>query len=82
MTKNRKPFSDYEYICNIQKKNGLDLGTDHLNRNSCVEFVESISSSLHDTLVSKLKQAKFYSEMSDSSTDSFIVDQERPCSIC
>jgi hypothetical protein len=76
VAKNRKPFSDYEYICSIQKKNGLDLGSDHLNGKACVEFVKSISGSLHDTLVSKLKQAKFYTVMSDSSTDSSIVDQE------
>ena len=76
VAKNRKPFSDYEYICSIQKKNGLDLGSDHLNRKACVEFVKSIFGSLHDNLVSKLKQAKFYTVMSDSSTDSSIVDQE------
>lgn len=76
VAKNRKPFSDYEFICSIQQKNGIDLGRDHLNRKACVEFVKSIAGSLHDTLVDKLKQAKFYTVMSDSSTDSSIVDQE------
>ena len=38
-----KPFSDYELICEIQVKNGLDLGENHRNIivTVCV-FVSSI----------------------------------------
>lgn len=76
VAKNRKPFTDYELMCEVQKKNGLDLGNDHLNRKACTEFVSSIAGSLQDSLKTKLQEAKFYSIMSDSSTDSAIVDQE------
>jgi hypothetical protein len=30
-----KPFSDYELICEIQVKNGLDLGQNYRNINGC-----------------------------------------------
>jgi hypothetical protein len=30
-----KPFSDYELICEMQVKNGLDLGENYSNINGC-----------------------------------------------
>jgi hypothetical protein len=39
--KNGKPFSDYELICEIQIKNGLDLGENYRNINGCKTFVYS-----------------------------------------
>jgi hypothetical protein len=30
-----KPFSDYELVCEIQVKNGLDLGENYRNINGC-----------------------------------------------
>ena len=48
------PFSDYELICEIQVKNGLDLGENYRNINGCKTFAASISQTLVD------KQVKFH----------------------
>jgi hypothetical protein len=48
-----KLFSDYELICEIQVKNGLDLGENYRNINGCKTFAASIA----QTLVAK--QVKF-----------------------
>ena len=48
-----KPFSDYELICEIQVKNGLDLGENYRNINGCKTFAASIAQTLVD------KQVKF-----------------------
>ena len=48
-----KPFSDYELICEIQIKNGLDLGENYRNINGCKTFDASIAQTLVD------KQVKF-----------------------
>ena len=48
-----KPFSDYELICEIQVKNGLDLGENYRNINGCKAFAASIAQTLVD------KQLKF-----------------------
>jgi hypothetical protein len=47
-----KSFSDYELICEIQVKNGLDLGENYRNINGCT-FAASIAQTLGD------KQVKF-----------------------
>jgi hypothetical protein len=36
-----KPFSEYELICEIQVKNGLDLGENYRNINGCKTFAAS-----------------------------------------
>jgi hypothetical protein len=41
-----KPFSDYELICEIQVKNGLDLGENYRNVNGCKTFAASIAQTL------------------------------------
>ena len=48
-----KPFSDYELICEIQVKNGLDLVENYRNINGCKTFAASIAQTLVD------KQVKF-----------------------
>ena len=48
-----KPFSDYELICEIQVKNGLDLGENYRNINGCKTFAALIAQTLFD------KQVKF-----------------------
>ena len=48
-----KSFSDYELICEIQVKNGLDLGENYRNINGCKTFAASIAQTLVD------KQVKF-----------------------
>ena len=46
-----KPFSDYELICEIQVKNGLDLGENYRNNNGCKTFAASIAHTLVDKQV-------------------------------
>jgi hypothetical protein len=43
-----KPFSDYELICEIQVKNGLDLGENYRNINGCKTFATSCLKSLQN----------------------------------
>ena len=50
-----KPFSDYELICEIQVKNGLDLGENYRNINGCKTFAASIAQTLVDKQVVKFQ---------------------------
>ena len=40
---NNKPYSDYALYCDPKIKNGLSLGTDHIGRDACVDFIKEIS---------------------------------------
>jgi hypothetical protein len=51
VVKARKTFSDYELICEIQVKNGLDLGENYRNINGCKTFAASIAQTFVDKQV-------------------------------
>ena len=71
-----KPFSDYELICEIQVKNGLDLGENYRNINGCKNLAASIAQTLVDKPVQELKNINFLCILSDGSTDVSVTEQE------
>lgn len=49
----RKPFSDVEYICDFQIKNGLDLGENYVKDHVCQKIVLSAASINPDDITEK-----------------------------
>ena len=39
----KRPFSDYEWMCALDKTKGLDIGQTYLNVKSCLVFVKAIA---------------------------------------
>ncbi|CAG2191829.1 unnamed protein product [Mytilus edulis] len=76
VVKNNRPFSDYSFMCDIQIKNGMQLGNDHLGRDACVNFLKAMSGVLSDKTKEHMKLVRFISIMSDGSTDSSVTEQE------
>ena len=76
VAKKGKPFSDFEYICELQIKNGLDLGENYLNDHACQKFVLSAAHIIRDDIKSVVAKNHFVSVLSDGSTDSAVVEQE------
>lgn len=76
VAKNNRPFSDYTFLCEIQMKNGLHLGSDHLGRDACVNFIKTISEVIRNDIKNHMNRVRFISIMSDGSTDSSVTDQE------
>ena len=76
IAKGNKPYSDYPLYCELQTKNWLNLGSDHIGRDACVDFIKAISLNMLEEESNTIKEARFLSVMSDSSTDSSVIDQE------
>ncbi|XP_067656447.1 zinc finger protein 862-like [Haliotis asinina] len=76
VVKHGRPYTDYPFLCQIQKKNGLELGNDHIGRDACVDFQNAISAVLMKETENHMQSVRFVSIMSDSSTDSSVIDQE------
>nr|XP_006818603.1 PREDICTED: zinc finger protein 862-like [Saccoglossus kowalevskii] len=71
-----KPFSDFKFICGIQKKNGLKLGENYVNSHGCTEFMEHIASTLRKDISKEIETVNFISVLGDGSTDKSIIEQE------
>jgi uncharacterized protein YtpQ (UPF0354 family) len=57
-----KPFSDYELICEIQVKNGLDLGENYRNINGCKTYHESYELTYINQQIRRMSWFKYVHE--------------------
>ncbi|XP_070550824.1 zinc finger protein 862-like [Ptychodera flava] len=71
-----KPFSDFEFLCRVQLKNGLPLGHNYINTHGCTTFMKSIADNLKRRISGEIKDANFVSALADGSTDRSVVEQE------
>lgn len=51
-----KPFSDFVQICDIQKKKGLDVGTQYMNIEGCKLFKKTIASYFQNDFSERIKK--------------------------
>ncbi|KAJ8301583.1 hypothetical protein KUTeg_020570 [Tegillarca granosa] len=60
-------FSKFKNLCQLQVKNGVDLGTMYQNVDGCINMIKSIAAT---------EKSKFISVLADGSTDSAVIEQE------
>ncbi|CAC5381626.1 unnamed protein product [Mytilus coruscus] len=77
VVKNIRPFSDYSFICDIQR-NGMQLGKYHLSWDACVDFLKAMSGVLSEKKTPKehIKLVRFISILSDGSANSSVTEPE------
>ncbi|KAJ8318080.1 hypothetical protein KUTeg_003171 [Tegillarca granosa] len=77
IAKENVSFSKLKNLCQLQVKNGVDLGTMYQNVDGCINMIKSIAatekSKVSNDLVNK---ARFISVLADGSTDSAVIEQE------
>ena len=77
IAKKARPFTDFQYLSELDIAKGLDIGAQYLNRSKCKEFVTSISNVERQKIRDDFKdKAKAFSLMSDGSTDASTVEEE------
>ena len=69
IAKEKLPFSKYQAILSLQRKNGLDISTTYANDKSCNNFVAIISEVMTEELASKINEKNYISIMIDGATD-------------
>lgn len=73
MAKQGKPFSDFLYVMEIQRKNKVDIGEQYINLEGCKLFIRWITKQMKQELVT---DSPFMSILSDGSTDTGVLEQE------
>jgi hypothetical protein len=71
-----KPTIDYEYICCIQKKNGLNLGNSLLNDDAAAEMIKFMAEDMRRETRDRVKKAHYMTVLADGSTDEATIEQE------
>ena len=76
VAKKCRPFTDYTMSCEIQKKNGVDLGTNYFTDKSAQQFTSTIAKTITDEMNKQLYATRYFSVLADGSTDFTIQEQE------
>ncbi|KAK6188185.1 hypothetical protein SNE40_004419 [Patella caerulea] len=76
VAKNELPYTLYEKIINLEKHHNVDIGDTYINSNQCGIFIDYHGEYLADKLKKDLCSAKFYSVLTDGSTDSYTIEKE------
>ena len=67
--KRGKPWTDYEFLCELDIVKGLDIGKTYLNRNSGMQFGRAICTNILNEMSQDFLKANFFSIIIDEATD-------------
>ena len=73
--KNR-PLSDFGWLCELDEKKGLTLGSTYRNTESAKKFIKAIADTEFSKVSSLVQESKFLCFIGDGSTDSSVKEQE------
>ena len=73
--KSGKPFSDYEFLVNLDKAKGVDIGNTYLNRKQGLEFGIVIATTIRNKISIEFSQANFFNAIVDECTDVYRMEQ-------
>lgn len=76
VAKRKMAFDSFASLCDLQEKNGLQLGSQYRHDKACRNFVQSIASVEKRRIVEDVKSARFIAVMGDGSTDISVTEQE------
>ena len=76
VAKKKVAFDAFNSLCELQEKNGLNLGTQYRSDKSCKEFVMAIADQEKENTIQSIKASRFVAVMGDGSTDVSITEQE------
>lgn len=68
-------FRKFTGLCDLQEKNGLDMGTNYRNEMKCKEFVSSIGAIEQERCAKEIRDARFLCVLADGATDTSVTEQ-------
>ncbi|KAK2185095.1 hypothetical protein NP493_246g02021 [Ridgeia piscesae] len=76
LAKHARPYTDYVWLCNVDKRKGLDAGTAYRNDKQARLFTHHIAEVARERIRDDVATAKFLSLISDGSTDLAALEAE------
>ena len=74
--KEELPFSNFEGLLSLQRKNGVNINPTYANEKSCAEFISFSSAGFKDDLIQELNSKNYFSIMADGAADVGGVENE------
>ena len=66
-------MAKFAILCDLQEKNGLNIGKHYRNAAACKSFIAAIADSARNETQNDIHSSSFFSVLADGSTDSGII---------
>ena len=76
LAKHDRPYSDFAWLCRLEKRKGLNVGESYLNDKNCKIFTHAIALHERQKIRQAIENSPFVSILYDGSTESSITDNE------
>ena len=77
LAKHERPFTDYPHLITLEKKNHLkNIGNSYVTNRACAVFTDYIGMVTKESFAEDFANTRYYSVLSDGSTDSAVIEQE------
>ena len=76
IARHKMAFRQYQPLCELQEKNGVDMGDYYKNDKACKDFIENISEAEKERVKDEVGKVQWISVLADGSTDHTITEQE------
>ena len=77
LSKRERPFTDYPHLITLEKKNHVkNIGNSYITDRACAVFTDYIGKVTKESFAEDFAKARYYSVLSDGSTDSAVIEQE------
>ena len=76
LVKQERPFSDYPTLLKLQCKNGVKEFQCYKNDRAAAGFTDIVGDIIKESLVKDLNNARYYSLLTDGSTDAAVIEEE------
>ena len=76
LAKEEIPFSKFQGLIDLQKKNGLDLTSTYANNKTCVEMVFILGKMFKERTAREINKSNYISVMTDGATDAGGLENE------
>ena len=64
-----RPFTDFVWLCHLDRSKGLDIGTDYVNDKQAALFTSCVAAAEMERIKAEITKADFLSIITDGSTD-------------
>ena len=76
IAKEEMPFTKYPTLVEVEKRHGVPLGSTYGTEHKCSEFACLIGETLKEEFLNSLKQAQYFSVLTDGSTTTSVTEKE------
>ena len=76
IAKKGRPFTDFVWMCEHDEMKGIDIGNTYRNHTQARTFIGFIATVERQKIQKEFTNAKFFSILSDGSTDSAVIEEE------